>query len=109
MSFDERGHRQNRTEYVVLGFGVDNRRPEAIWPTQVSFAGDGRSYVAPRAVWAREYGPSAEALAGAHGKEALGGFRFGEFTLGPRSTASFVLLQGVARIVERSRVGHGGR
>lgn len=97
MSFDERGHRLNFTQYAVLAFGRGGRPPVAIWPTQTSFLGEGGSFARPSAVANREPKPSMADLKHAQGKEALGGFRFGGFALRAGARATFVIISGASK------------
>lgn len=95
MSFDERGHRENRIRYSALALGAGGSAPEGIWATQDSFLGEGGSYAAPAAVWRRESGP-AEGPRSMQGREALGGFRFKSVSLKPGKTARFLLVSGIS-------------
>lgn len=95
MSFDERGHRENRIRYSALAFGVGSSAPEGIWATQEGFLGEGGNFAAPAAVWRREIKPTAS-LRSLQGQEALGGFRFKSVSLKPGKTVRFLLISGIS-------------
>ena len=95
MSFDERGHRDNRIRYSALAVGAGGSAPEGIWATQESFLGEGGSFAAPAAVWRREIKPAA-GVRSMQGQETLGGFRFKSVTLKPGKTAKFLLVSGIS-------------
>ncbi len=96
MSFDERGHKINKVRYSVLAAGPGGSAPEAVWPTQDSFLGEGGSFAAPQAVWGREAAPRSLKPEDVQGREALAGFRFGNVSLRPGKTVRFVLLSGIS-------------
>ena len=95
MSFDERGHKENRIRYSALGFGTRGSKPEGIWASQEEFLGEGGSFAAPAAVWRREV-KSAAGVRSSQGQEALGGFRFKSVSLKPGKTSTFLLLSGIS-------------
>ncbi len=94
MSFDERGHRHNHVSYAALGFGPGLSKPEAIWPIEESFLGEGGTFAAPGAVWNQKLSPDKKYPADP-GHEAIGGFRFKQCALAPGEQASFVLVTGI--------------
>lgn len=98
MSFDERGHRPNHTQYYVLGAGPDGQAPVGFYPTVESFLGEGGTYLRPRAV--AEDCPGVPAGSTAAGREAMGAFRFPELTLAPGAEVTYTVLLGVARTPE---------
>ena len=93
MSFDERGHPVNTVRYMALAIGPNGRAPEAVWATEEAFLGEGGTFAAPAAVWRRVSIAPPEPLAG---REAIGGFRFGERTLSPGESAEFLFLGGIS-------------
>lgn len=95
MSFDERGHRKNSTEYYVLGCMGDGNKPEAFYPTVDSFVGEGGSYTYPRAL--KDLKSGVVAGASSDGKEAMGGIQFEKIVLQPKEKAQYIVLLGVAR------------
>jgi cellobiose phosphorylase len=94
MSFDERGHRFNRTRYHVLAVGPETRAPRDVWGIEEQFLGEGGTFASPEAVWQQRHAPPAPRLP--QGREAIGGFRFGRHTLPPNRSASYLLLAGIA-------------
>ncbi|MDD5356081.1 MAG: cellobiose phosphorylase, partial [Candidatus Omnitrophica bacterium] len=50
MSFDERGHKINRTSYYVFGIDDKGKPPIGTFPTQESFVGEGSNLNRPLAV-----------------------------------------------------------
>lgn len=94
MSFDEKGHRQNRRSYYVLGSTGEGVAPESLFPTVESFLGEGGSFTHPRAIYENlsGRGPGAELA----GKEAMGGIAFPPVRLAPGKSAEFILLLGIA-------------
>lgn len=93
LSFDERGHRINRTSYFVCGMTGDGRTPEAFFPTTELFLGEGGSYTAPRAVIENAAGVPAGTLI--DGREAVGGLKFERTALEPGERTSFTILMGM--------------
>lgn len=95
MSFDERGHKVNRTGYTVLAFGPAGAAPRGIWRQQRDFIGEGGNYAAPAAVWQLRDAPPATKKV-TEGGEAIGGFRFPTLLLAPGKAAEFLLLAGIS-------------
>lgn len=93
MSFDERGHQPNHTIYYVSGVTEDGSMPEAFYPDEDEFIGEGGSFDCPGAVYNDAKGESA----GVHvdGYEAVGAMRFAEKTLKPGESAVYILLAGL--------------
>jgi cellobiose phosphorylase len=94
MSFDERGHRLNDIRYAVLASGPGGKAPQGIWEWERDFIGEGGTYAAPAAVWARRTGPARTVP---RGEEALGGFRFAPCTLRPGRHTRYLIISGIAR------------
>ncbi|OGX12350.1 MAG: hypothetical protein A3I71_06345 [Omnitrophica WOR_2 bacterium RIFCSPLOWO2_02_FULL_63_16] len=94
MSFDERGHRVNRTRYHVLAVGPGTRAPTDVWGIEEQFLGEGGTFASPEAVWQQRRAPPAARLP--QGREAIGGFRFAQHTLPPNRSVSSLLLAGIA-------------
>ncbi len=108
MSFDEKGHRENRRIYYVLGVFGDGSAPAGFYPTVQEFVGEGGTFLHPRAV----YEGSASKLPGAeiNGREAMGGIRFPETTLGPGETAVYLIFLGItedAKDIDRILTAYG--
>ena len=93
MSFDERGHRPNRTIYYVSGFGPDGCKPAGFYPTVEDWLGEGGTFLRPRALVERR--PGASPGVRAEGREAMGAFRFPDLVLEAGAEAHYVLLLGV--------------
>ena len=93
MSFDERGHRPNRTIYYVSGFGPDGCKPAGFYPTVEDWLGEGGTFLRPRALAERR--PGAPPGVRAEGREAMGAFRFPDLVLEAGAEAHYVLLLGV--------------
>lgn len=94
MSFDEKGHRENRRIYYVLGSAGDGAAPAAFYPTVEGFLGEGGSFLKPRAVY--EDAPGVPAGTRVDGREAMGGLRFPTVTLKPGETTQYTVLLGVS-------------
>lgn len=93
MTFDERGHLPNHKVYYVSGYTGEGNTPESFYPTVEAFIGEGGSYTHPRAVY-EEY-PGFQPHGNYAGKEAMGAFRFDQFTLAPSETKDFIILLGI--------------
>lgn len=94
MSFDEKGHRENRRIYYVLGCAGDGATPTAFYPTVEGFIGEGGTFLKPRAVY--ENAPGVPAGTHVDGREAMGALRFPTVTLKPGETAQYTVLLGVS-------------
>lgn len=99
LSFDERGHQENRVCYYVCGVTGDGEAPKAFFPTVEDFIGEGGSYTRPRAVV--EDRPGVPAGKSIEGKEAVGGLKFARIMLAPGKNASFTILLGATENPER--------
>ncbi|WP_438433922.1 GH36-type glycosyl hydrolase domain-containing protein [Gorillibacterium sp. sgz500922] len=95
LSFDERGHRVNRTAYAVLGAEADGTAPVGLFPEVEGFAGEAGSLDWPEAV-VRNLGPAARAGEEFEGHEALGGLRFREAALAPGESRTYLLVLAIA-------------
>lgn len=93
LSFDERGHRVNRTSYGVFGAEGDGTVPIGFFPVQEEFTGEGGSLDWPEAV-VRNLPPESgkDAAAAREGYEALGGIRFARAALQPGESRSYVVV-----------------
>lgn len=90
LSFDERGHRPNRTAYCVLGADGRGVPPVGFFPLVEEFIGEGGTLDWPEAVVANR--PVAcKAGAQLAGYEAIGALRFRKITLKPGRSATYVL------------------
>ncbi len=93
MSFDEKGHRENRRIYYVCGVSGNGGAPAGFYPTVQEFTGEGGTLLHPRAVY--EGKPARAAGAEINGREAMGGIRFPEVTLGPGEAAVYLVFLGI--------------
>ena len=94
MSFDEKGHRENRKIYYVLGSAGTGEKPAAFYPTVEGFLGEGGTFLKPRAVYEGAAGvPAGTEIAG---REAMGGIRFPAVTLEPGQSTEYIVLLGVS-------------
>ena len=94
MSFDEKGHRENRKIYYVLGSAGTGEKPAAFYPTVEGFLGEGGTFLKPRAVYEGAEGLPAGTKV--NGREAMGGIRFPAVTLEPGQSAEYIILLGVS-------------
>lgn len=94
MSFDEKGHRENRRIYYVLGSTGTGQCPESFYPTLDAFLGEGGTFLHPRSVYERLPGNGAGAAAA--GREAMGGIAFPEIALKAGDCAEYIVLLGVS-------------
>ncbi len=90
MAFDERGHHRNSDVYAVYGRDGAGNAPEDIFPTVVSYAGEGGNLLDP-------YGASAGAAGMApgsvvNGEEAFAGLKFESCTLKPGESAVYNIV-----------------
>lgn len=94
LSFDERGHQENRITYFVCGVDGNGERPEDFYPVAEDYIGEGGSYTHPLAVLKNKRGiPAGSSFAG---KEAVGGLHFQKRTLVPGEKACYTVLIGAA-------------
>lgn len=94
MSFDERGHVHNQTNYAVLGVGGDGSLPKGFYPTIAGFIGEGGNLERPQAIFDRSI-PVKPAGVNLEGYESLGGIEFPELKLHPGQTVDYILLLGI--------------
>ena len=94
MSFDEKGHRENRKIYYVLGSAGTGEKPAAFYPTVEGFLGEGGTFLKPRAVYEGAEGLPAGTKV--NGREAMGGICFPAVTLEPEQSAEYIILLGVS-------------
>lgn len=95
LSFDERGHQENKVSYYVCGATGDGASPEAFYPTVEILLGEGGSYTMPGAV--RNTIPGVAAGMCIEGKEAAGGLKFARTVLEPGGSVSFIVLIGATK------------
>ncbi|MDU4696102.1 MAG: cellobiose phosphorylase [Paenibacillus sp.] len=99
LSFDERGHRVNKTAYGVFGAAQDGTAPVGFFPVTEDFIGEGGALDWPQAVVANRR-PDVKADADAEGYEAVGALRFATLGLAPGASVSYV----IAMIISDDRI-----
>lgn len=98
LSFDERGHLKNTTEYFVLGCGGNGEAPAAFLPTVDHVIGEGGDYEYPRGMICEK--GSTLALNGVsswenfEGVEAAGGLIFEKSSLEPGKSCEYMIFIG---------------
>ena len=97
LSFDERGHLKNTTEYFVLGCAGNGEAPAAFLPTADHVIGEGGDYEYPRGL--AECGGNSGlngVLAGEsfEGVEAAGGLIFEKCSLKPGERCEYIIFTG---------------
>ena len=95
MSFDEAGHRENKTEYYCFGFEGNYRPPQGQFPALESFLGDGGLNF-PEAI-EKNLKPITKISAGLQGKETLGALRFKTKALKPGHNLTYTLVFGIGQ------------
>ncbi|MBN1259375.1 MAG: cellobiose phosphorylase, partial [Anaerolineae bacterium] len=90
LSFDERGHRPNTNTYAALGAEEDGSPPIAFFPVVEDFIGEGGALDWPKAIVTGDAGVKAGYAL--DGYEALGGLRFGEITLAPGESHTYIII-----------------
>lgn len=93
LSFDERGHKPNKTNYFVLGWDRNFKAPEYLFPTQGEFCGEAGDLEAPLAVL-EDRRPDKNAAI--QGRDAMGALRFRRVSLEPGASSSYIILLGIS-------------
>ena len=93
LSFDESGHKANKTNYFVLGMSDKKNAPEYIYTTQEIFCGEAGDLEAPESILKNLLPTDA----GIQGKEAMGGLRFRQVRLSPGKSVSYTILLGITK------------
>lgn len=93
LSFDERGHQENKLTYFVCGITGNGERPAGFYPVTEDYLGEGGTFTHP----AQIYNASGSVPAGSsfEGKEAMGGICFNEIVLNPDESAEYTIIMGV--------------
>jgi cellobiose phosphorylase len=91
---DETGHRENRTQYVVLGTDRNGEAPKDIWALVEDYIGIGGSFDNPASIY-YDLLPVTRKEKELHGKEAIGAFRFEEITLNPGESFDYIVIEGI--------------
>lgn len=95
LSFDERGHRVNKTAYGVFGATQDGTPPIGFFPVTEDFIGEGGALDWPQAVVDHRQ-PDVEAGAEIEGYEAVGALRFATTQLAPGESVAYVVAMMIA-------------
>ena len=90
MAFDERGHHRNEDVYAVYGRTSEGECPEEIYPTVISFTGEGGNLLDPRGARAGSAGLSVGSVV--TGEEAFAGLQFKKVTLESLDAVSFNIV-----------------
>lgn len=98
MSFDERGHKENRMTTYVVGAGTDGSRPEAYYPDLDAFVGAGDLTWPDGLVCPERQDGKVRYQAGetVDGREILGAFSFPEKVLAAGESVSYFVKIGIA-------------
>jgi cellobiose phosphorylase len=99
LSFDERGHRINKTSYGVLGANTNGHMPVGFFPITESYIGEGGSLEWPEAIVLNSP-PEAGAGESFEGYESVGALRFVDEVLQPGESTTYV----VALIIAEERI-----
>jgi cellobiose phosphorylase len=91
LTFDESGHKPNKTIYFVLGWDEKFNPPRYIYPTQEMFCGEGGDLEAPASIL-NNLLPSKSQI---QGREVMGGLRFASASLAPGKSKSYIMLMGI--------------
>ncbi|MFH1767770.1 MAG: cellobiose phosphorylase [Candidatus Omnitrophota bacterium] len=96
MSFNERGHGINHTNYFVLGYNYKGAAiaPLGQFPTLSSFCGEEGNVVLPETV-AKNLPPLRKKNPRMDGKESCAAFRFAREKLNKNQEADYVLIMGI--------------
>ena len=96
MTFNERGHLINTTDYFVLAADEAGRGPTGVFPTVESFTGLAGDLERPEAMIERHPGYP-DVTADDQGKEALGGLAFPRRELKAGQSVSYTVILGIDR------------
>ncbi len=95
LSFDERGHTENRTTYAVLGVDDQGTPPIGLFPILEDFIGEGGNLDWPEVVVKSQRPGVFEEGTTIAGYEALGGLRFQDITLKMGESKAYILILGI--------------
>ena len=94
LSFDENGHRPNKTAYFVLGCAGNALAPQYIYPTHEIFCTDAGDLEAPQSVFENKL---PEKNAQIQGREAMGAMRFAPVNLSSGKSCTYIILMGITQ------------
>lgn len=93
LSFDERGHKKNKTAYSIIGVEGTGNAPVEFYPILENFIGEGGSLAWPRAIIENRKGVKSGYLE--NGYEALGGIKFENAILKSGEKKSYIIIMGI--------------
>ncbi|MBR5732899.1 MAG: cellobiose phosphorylase, partial [Lachnospiraceae bacterium] len=94
LSFDERGHLKNHTEYFVLGCDGSGAAPKAFLPTADHVIGEGGDFEFPRGLTGASAAAGVPAGRSFEGVEAAGGLIFEKCHLKTAETCEYIIFIG---------------
>ncbi|MBO4559480.1 MAG: cellobiose phosphorylase, partial [Lachnospiraceae bacterium] len=94
LSFDERGHLKNHTEYFVLGCDGSGAAPKAFLPTVDHVIGEGGDFEFPRGLTGASAAAGVPAGCSFEGVEAAGGLIFEKCRLKTAETCEYIIFIG---------------
>jgi cellobiose phosphorylase len=94
MSFNEKGHALNTTVYYVMGADGTGQPPIGVFPTVLSFIGEGGALDRPAAIF-QTLKPRTAITEFDQGQEAMGALQFEPQVLKPGASLSFALFIGI--------------
>ena len=92
MTFDERGHRENKEIYGVYAKGEHCEKPVGAYPTIEAFTGEGGNLLMPKAVYkpeSEDFLCSGDCISG---YEAMGALKFKQRILKPQETYTYMVV-----------------
>jgi cellobiose phosphorylase len=95
LSFDERGHTENKTTYAVLGVDEHGAPPTRFYPLTEDFVGEGGSLDWPEAVVNAQPHHAVGEGATFDGYEAMGGLLFPGIDFQPGESNTYILVLGI--------------
>lgn len=90
LSFDERGHKQNKTAYAVVGADQDGKKPLGFYPVLEDFIGTGGFLDWPEAA-AKKLDNYLQPGAEIDGYESIGALRFEDVSLEPGAEKTYIM------------------
>jgi cellobiose phosphorylase len=94
MVHDESGHRENKTNYSVMGIDQNGNPPSDIWALVEDYIGQGGSFDNPESIYDDSLSPKRTDKE-LHGKDTVGAFRFDEVILKPGDSVEYIIIQGI--------------
>ncbi|MBN2120352.1 MAG: cellobiose phosphorylase [Candidatus Omnitrophica bacterium] len=92
MSFDERGHKKNKTSYFVFAFTDKKRGLEGIFSTLDEFYGKNGNIIWPESVFLNKKPKNIDKV---WGKENIAGLKFKKHSLKPKESLNIFLVMGI--------------